>query len=339
MRTDLLFPAPRPVSSPPAEVQVGFIHSEIPDLRPLGQLIEYWCVVAVAEELHFTRAAKRLHIDQSALSRHIQKLESNLGLKLFIRGERRIELTEAGEVFIPFAKKALLAARAGVRIAQAVAKGEPQEFEIAYCPFVDTHLIAEMRALVESARPPVPVCFRSVGADQLMKRLLDGISHAAITLLPVEEEVASACVLREDLFLVVPQRHLLARCSHVNVGEIADAAVIWPVGAMPPPVTNDLFSRLRKFGYVPNISHEAQTVAESLGLAREGLGVTFIKSSDRALVGDGLKAIPLAARVTVETGLLHIRETRWEFLRAFVALVKSRFACEDRVQETMSGSS
>jgi hypothetical protein len=76
----------------------------------ISTLIEYWCAAAVAEELHFTRAANRLHIDQSALSRHIQKLEASLGAKLFIPGERRFDLREAAEAFIRFAKKALLAA-------------------------------------------------------------------------------------------------------------------------------------------------------------------------------------------------------------------------------------
>jgi hypothetical protein len=89
----------------------------------ISTLIEYWWAAAVAEEQHFTRAAKRLHIDQSVLSRHIQTLEASLGAKLFIRGERRFDLTEAAEAFIRFAKKALLAASAGAQMAQAEACG------------------------------------------------------------------------------------------------------------------------------------------------------------------------------------------------------------------------
>jgi DNA-binding transcriptional LysR family regulator len=314
------------------------VKPEIADFRPVGQLIQYWCAVAVAEELHFTRAAHRLHIDQSALSRHIQKLESSLGVRLFIRGDRRIELTEAGEVLIPYAKKALLAARAGVRIAQAVSRGEPQEFEVAYSTSVDTHLIAGIRNLIEKARARIPVRFRSYRWDQVVRRLLDGESHAAITLLPVEEAVASACILREEMFLVVPEDHVLSRCSEVAVGEIDDEGVIWPTGVMPRLVTKGLFERFRKAGYVPNVTHEGQTIAESLGLAREGLGITFLKTSDRALVGDGLKVVPLTAPVIVETGLLHIRERRWDFLEEFVALVRNHFRCERQAEQTQSGS-
>ena len=80
---------------------------------PLGEFIQYHCAVAIAEELHFTRAARMLHLDQSAVSRHIQKLESKLGTKLFARGGRGIELTDAGIVFIPYARKSLVCAGQG----------------------------------------------------------------------------------------------------------------------------------------------------------------------------------------------------------------------------------
>ena len=140
------------------------------DLMPTGRLVEYWCAVAVAEELHFTRAANRLHIDQSALSRHVQKLEASLGLTLFVRGERRIELTEAAQAFIPFAKKTLLSARFGVRMAQAISRGEPQQCEIAYSASVDTRIITGMMALIKEARPRIPVRFRSFAAERLINR-------------------------------------------------------------------------------------------------------------------------------------------------------------------------
>jgi len=300
----------------------------ISDLRPAGRFIEYWCAVAVAEELHFTRAANRLHIDQSALSRHIQKLESSLGLKLFIRGERRVELTEAAEAFIPFAKKALLAGRAGARIAQAISRGEPQEFEVGYSTAVDAHLITESKALMDRARPSIPVRFRSFGLDQLLRRLFDGSTHAAFALLPVNDEFATECVLREEVSLVVPLGHSLSSRTDISVSAIGDEEVIWPVGVTPLAVKNDVFMQFRKRGYTPNVTHEAQTLAEALGLTREGMGITFVKSSDRALVGDGLKVLSLVATVFIETGLVYIRERRWDFLTDFAVRVKNHFLRE-----------
>src|SRR6202162_1766548 len=106
---------------------------------PLGELIQYWCAVAVGEELHFTRVARRLHLDQSAVSRHIQKLEAKLGIKLFARSGRGVELTNAGQGFIPYARNSLVSASNGERFAQAIARGDPEDFEVAYSPVVDMH--------------------------------------------------------------------------------------------------------------------------------------------------------------------------------------------------------
>ena len=158
-----------------------------------------------------------------------------------------------------------------------------------------------------------------------MKRLLDGASHAAITLLPVEDDVAVASVLREEVFLVVSDSHALAIRPWLSPSEIADEPVIWPTGVLPRAFTKDLFGRFRKAGYVPNVTHEAQTTAESLGLVREGLGIAFVKTSDRVLAGEGLRTISLVPAIPIETGLIHVPERRWEFLSNFVELVTNHF--------------
>lgn len=211
----------------------------ISDLSPVGRLVEYWCAAAVAEELHFTRAANRLHIDQSALSRHIQKLEASLRAKLFIRGERKVELTETADAFIPFARKALAAARVGVQVAQSIARGEPQEFEIAYSTCVDSRLIARFRELVERLGFRLPVRFRSFPPDQLIGRLFIGESFAVLTQLPVLESVAQTTVLMEELFIAVRSNHYLAEKAQATLSDLGNAPVIWPAGAMPTALTVD----------------------------------------------------------------------------------------------------
>ena len=140
------------------------------EVLPMGELIEYWCALAVADELHFTRAAKHLHLDQSAVSRHIQRLEKKLGIKLFARTNRGVELTEAGEGFIPHARRSLVSASNGERFAQAIARGEPQEFRLAYSPVVDMHLIAQIRSLVQAAQNRVPPKFQSVANSKKADR-------------------------------------------------------------------------------------------------------------------------------------------------------------------------
>jgi DNA-binding transcriptional LysR family regulator len=307
--------------------------NNLTEALPLGELIQYWCAVAVGEELHFTRAARRLHMDQSAVSRHIQKLEAKLGIKLFVRGGRGVELTDAGRGFIPYARNALVSGSNGERFAQAIARGDPQEFEVAYSPVVDMHLIAEIRSLVEGARPRVPVRFQSVATEKLEARLFEGASHAAIGILPVADEIAKACILREKLFVALPTTHRLAQRRSVHAAQLSDDPVIWTFGVEDSTVSRHLVGLLLKAGYTPNISRQAQSVAEALGLVREGFGVAVVKTSELQLHPEGLVIRPFSEPyLVVETGLLYLAEHRWRFLTEFVSLVTDHLRCTEHAR-------
>ena len=292
--------------------------------------MQYRCAVAVSEELHFTRAARRLHMDQSAVSRHIQKLEAKLGIKLFVRSGRGVELTSAGQGFIPYARNSLVSASNGERFAQSIARGDPQEFEVAYSPVVDMHLIAQIRSLVEGARPGVPVRFRSVATEKLTERLFEGASHAAIAILPVADDIAKACILREKLFVALPATHRLAQRRTIRAGQLSDDPVIWALGMEDSIVSKHLVGLLRKAEYIPNISRQAQSVAEALGLVREGFGVAVVKTSELQLHPEGLVIRPFSEPfLAVETGLLYLAEHRWAFLAEFVSLVTHHLRCTE----------
>ena len=296
---------------------------------PMGELIQYWCAVAVGEELHFTRAARRLHMDQSAVSRHIQKLETKLGIKLFVRSGRGVELTNAGQGFIPYARNSLISASNGERFAQAVAHGDPEQIEVAYSPIVDMNLIAQISSLVEGSRPRVPVRFRSVATEKLTGRLFEGASHAAIGILPMGDEIAKACILREKLLIALPTTHRLAQGSAIHATQLNDDPAIWTF-VEDSTVSKHLLGLLRKAGYIPNISRQAQSVAEALGLVREGFGVALVKTSELQLHPEGVVIRPFSEPyLVVETGLLYIAEHRWVFLTEFVSLVTQHFRCAE----------
>jgi DNA-binding transcriptional LysR family regulator len=317
-------------SEPASGSRAPIAEKNFTEALPLGELIQYWCVVAVGEELHFTRAARRLHMDQSAVSRHIQKLEAKLGVMLFVRSAHGVELTNAGKGFIPYARNSLVSASNGERFAQAVARGDPQEFEIAYSPVVNMHLIAQIRSLVEGSRPGVPVRFRSVATEKLTERLFEGASHAAIGILPVADEIAKACILREKLFIALPTTHRLAQRRTIHAAQLSDDPVIWALGVEDSPVSKHLGGLLRQAGYIPNISRHAQSVAEALGLVREGFGVALVKTSELQLHPEGVVIRAFSEQyLVVETGLLYLAEHGWRFLTEFVSLVTDHLRCAE----------
>jgi DNA-binding transcriptional LysR family regulator len=309
--------------------------NESAEVLPLGELVQYGCAVTVGDELNFTRAARRLHMDQSAVSRHIQKLEAKLGIKLFVRGVRGVELTEGGKGFLPYARKSLVSASQGEHLAQALERGDAIEFEVAYSPLVDMRLVAQIRSLGaclletdDDTRSGPPIRFRSVASEKFTERLFEGTSQAAIGILPAEDSLAKVCILREKLFVALPVTHRLAHCLVVHPADLLEDPVIWVLGAQDSPASKHILDLFRRVGYMPLISREAHCVAEALGLVCEGFGVGFVKASELRLHPEGVVLRPFSApHLVVETGLLYVPEHRRGFLAEFVSLVGQHLRC------------
>jgi len=297
---------------------------------PLGELIQYHCAAAVAEELHFTRAARRLHLDQSAVSRHIQKLESKLGTKLFARGGRGIELTESGIVFIPYARRSLACASQGEQLAQTVARGEPQEFVIAYSPLIDVHLISQISTIAADTKLRVPLRFESVTDEKLTETLFDGSSQAAIGILPAPDDLAAVCMLQERLVVAVRAIHRLADHPIIHASELSDDPVVWVLTGLDSAPTKHFMNLFRRARYLPNLVRVAQSATEALALVREGFGVAMVKASELQLDPKGIVLLQLAEPYLIaETGLIYLREQRWEFLKEFILVVDQQLRCTD----------
>jgi DNA-binding transcriptional LysR family regulator len=304
--------------------------NEAAESLPFGEFVQYWCTVAVSEELHFTRAAQQLHMDQSAVSRHIQKLEARLGARLFVRSGRGVELTDAGKGFLPYARKSLALASQGERLAQAIDHGDPLEFEVAYSPLVDVSLIQQIRQLARNASSALPLRFQSIAPDNLTERLLNGASQVAIGILPAEGDLAKVCILREKLFAALPASHRLAHRRAVHASELACDPVIWLFGAHDSMLSNHFGDLFQRAGYVPHVTWEAQSVTEAFGLVREGFGVSFVKASELRFHPDGIVLRPLLEpHLVVDTGLLYVPELRWKILAEFVSLVSQHLRCDE----------
>jgi len=318
-------PAGYRISGPPPEIELRQLHYAL----------------AIAEELHFTRAAEKLHLTQSALSRQVQQLEATLGIELFLRGTRRVELTEAGEVFMHHARKTLEQARIAVQHAQAVGRGEPSEFLITHSPFVDIHLVTKAQEVIEAAKPRIPVRYRSVSSFEQISLLFGGSAQAALTLLPVgTEELNSVCLLRERLLVALPAQHNLARKRHIRISELGDDSVVWLARELQPAFVDHVLKLFRKAGYTPNITRQVQPVAEALGFVREGGLVSFLKSSEEHLQGGGGFVLrPALERfLVIETGITYLRENRSDFLNDLIQILTNHFQCDVDTRALASGS-
>jgi DNA-binding transcriptional LysR family regulator len=215
-----------------------------PDLRNLGSF------VAVAEELHFTRAAHRQHMSQQTLSSQIRQLETSLGVELFQRTTRKVELTDAGRTLLAHAVPLLAAAaRAWEDVARSGGRAEEHHVSLSYAPTVRREMLP-MLLQEFRRRPDVKVSSCEVWwGDAPM--LGDGIIEVTITRSsPTEEEdILSVPIFHTPLGVMMGREHPLAQAPTVSLGDLRHEALkIWP-RAFSPRFHDTIVSAMREGGF------------------------------------------------------------------------------------------
>jgi DNA-binding transcriptional LysR family regulator len=255
-------------------------------------------VVAVADTLNFTRAAERCQVVQSSLSHRIAALERELGVRLFARSSRRVELTGAGVAFLTGARECLAAAERAVADAAAatgVVRGRLAVGVIVTTAAVD---VPELLQRYRARHPDVRVVLRSGRSDELAAAVRDGELDIAFLGLPEDERPAGleTVVLDHDRHvLVVPAGHRLADASRVTLAEIAGETFVDFVAGTPGRAQSD--RAFAAAGLARDVAYEAGVVELITQLIARGLGVALLPSAFiRPLVADDpqLALVPVA---------------------------------------------
>lgn len=228
--------------------------------------------VAVAEELHFGRAAARLHIAQPALSRQIRALEDALRTALFVRDRRTTVLTAAGEQLLADARDLLAAAEAAHRRVTAAAEAKPV-LTVGFMPGIV--VTPAVRVLVRH-RPDVSVRLLRTSWHDQVEVVHDGRVDVSIVRLPVDQRGLTVRPLfTEPRVVVVPAGHRLAGKESVSVTELADEHLLQDPAAVPE--WRDIALELRKRDR-PEVPH-VNSVEEKLELVAAGAGISILPLS------------------------------------------------------------
>ena len=239
--------------------------------------------VAVAEELHFGRAAKKLHITQPALSRQIRGLEMELGIELLRRTKRTVELTEAGATFLVEVRKALQQVESAVHIAQRVAQGEIGSLRIAFTASAMHTVLPNLLKQFRNGYPKVKLEMTELctldQVDALRTEIVDiGFLHP-----PIEAPFLKLAALQgERLIVALPQTHPLAQQQHLPLKSLAAEPFILHPRYEGPILYDQILNLCRNAGFEPNIVHEAVKNQTRVGLVAAGLGVAFVPESLRS---------------------------------------------------------
>lgn len=248
---------------------------------------------AVAEELHYGRAAQRLRITQPALSRQIRDLERALGVRLFDRTSRRVALSQAGRAVLDQARRALTESDRTVRLARLAAQGDWGELAVSALPSVTVSLLPAIIRAHRDAHPAIGVRISEDFDDEQLAALAAGrIDAGFVRATAAPAGIRLATLLTEPLLAGLPADHRLAHRDEVALAELADEDFVFFPRHRSVLAYDEFIASCRGAGFSPTIVQEAGGLA-ALGLVSAGVGVTVVAASYRSVSLDGVHFIPI----------------------------------------------
>lgn len=253
------------------------------------ELRQFRYFVAVAEELHFTRAAERLHIGQPPLSLQIQSIERELGVMLFKRTRRKVELTSAGELFLQEARLALAQAARAIDTAKRAAKGEMGTLRLNFItsvPLVDvfTRAVRTFGQIVPDVHLELKIRPSHQIIEDVAVNTIDlGFSRpAANFVLPTT--VKSLVAHTDRLMLVMPSDHpLTKREGPIPMDMLRNEKFVLRPRGSGAGFYEQVFALCAEAGFTPNIVQEATEATTTLGLVAAGVGITIAPQALQAI--------------------------------------------------------
>jgi len=282
--------------------------------------------IAVAEELHFGRAALALGISQPPLSQQIQALEQEIGARLFERTNRRVELSEAGRLFLEEARRVLAQVDKAADVARRAQLGELGELKIGFtssAPFNST--IPQAIFSFRQCFPAVHLNLREMSSTQVADALLDeAIEVGIMRPLPLPDALREIELSREPLVAVLSAKHPLAQGD--EKGLFLSALAQEPFVFFPRSYGSGLYAQLlslaRDAGFSPHFAQEAGEAMTIIGLVAAGLGVSVLPASYQRMRIDGVVYRPLLDPAAVSAvWLVQRKEQRSPMAKAFVDLL------------------
>jgi DNA-binding transcriptional LysR family regulator len=241
--------------------------------------------VAVAEELNFGRAAERLHIAQPPLTRQIRQLERELGVELFHRTTRRIELTEAGLVYLTEVRRILVQVQESAILAQLASQGEVGRLVVGFEGSSAYDVVPLTVKTFRERFPRVNLIVREMTTGDQVKALRAAHIGVGFVVLPLSDtcDLIVKTILQEPLIIALPQDHPKTHQLAVDLADLRDEAFIVCPRHHKCGLYDRTISACRQRGFSPKLTQETNEVQSILGFVAAGYGVALLPASVRHL--------------------------------------------------------
>lgn len=282
--------------------------------------------VAVAEELHFGRAAQRLHIAQQPLSRQIRDLEAELAVQLFHRTKRTVRLTEVGQAFLTEARKTLRQAEQAVLIAQQVNRGEIGQFAVGFTGPALNSVLPKIIRLFKEQHPQVKLALERLQTPEQVDALMHSQIQVGLLHPPIENDtLILETIQREGLVVVLPDTHPLAQNTPdpISVRELVNESFILYPRQVGPVLYDHIINLCQQAGFSPKVVQEVVPQQTILGLVSAEIGVSLLHASAQAITPAGVVIRELVEPTPeLELAIAWHPETTNPVLPAFLAIAR-----------------
>jgi len=285
--------------------------------------------VAVAEELHFGRAAKRLHIAQPPLSQQIMNLEDELGVKLFDRTRRSIQMTDAGVYFLKEAQQLLLHVEQAAETARRIYRGQAGRLIVGFVGSVIHTFLPEGLRLFRERFPDVELVLQELNTAEQIKSLHAGRIDVGFLYSDAQDSLlASRQIARAPLMVALPSKHALSGRKSLDIRELAQEPFIANTRSSEPVVRDAFISLCHSAGFSPKIAQEAGHVQTVLGLVASGLGACLLPDFIKNIRRPGVQYIPLSGSPpAVKLAVVWRGDDSSTLVKSFIKVIESSNLC------------
>lgn len=297
-------------------------------LSGVFELSQLRCFVALAEELHFGRAATRLNMTQSPLSRQLQNLEHIVGVTLVERSRRLVKLTPAGKAFLIDARSILRTSEEAMLTARRVAQGENGVIKLGFIPATSYSLLPRLVAFATAELPNVQLVLKELVTADQVEALGIGRIDAGILRLPIDQRGLEAIpISREPFVVAVPAGRPLAKGRTLTLRDL-DRQPLVMYAPIESRYHHDLVALLfRMAGVAPNYVQYAREIHTMLALVGAGIGVALVPqvAGNLGFAGVQLQPIDITPKVFSELTFVWRKQAENPALRVFTEHLLPKF--------------